>query len=74
MIRENNDIKCIFVNHIEHTLSQYVDDTEFLLAGDRELFESCVTVIDNFGRKSGLHMEAGKTRAVWLGGRRNSVV
>jgi hypothetical protein len=74
MIRENNDIKGIFVNGIEHKLSQYADDTEFLLAGDRESFESCVTVIDNFGRKSGLYMNAEKTSAVWLGSRRNSVV
>ena len=74
MIRENNDIKGIFVNNIEHKLSQYAVDTEFLLAGDRKSFESCVTVIDNFGRKSGLYMNAEKTSAVWLGSRRNSVV
>ena len=36
MIRENKDIKGIFVNNVEHKLSQYADDTEFLLAGDRE--------------------------------------
>ena len=74
MIRENKDIKGIFVNNVEHKLSQYADDTEFLLAGDRESFETCITVIDNFGRKSGLYMNAGKTSAVWLGSKRNSVV
>ena len=36
MIRENKRIKGIFVNNVEHKLSQYADDTEFLLAGDRE--------------------------------------
>ena len=30
-------------------------------------------VTDNFGRKSGLYMNAGKTNAVWLGSKRNSV-
>ena len=74
MIRENKHIKGIFVNNDEHKLSQYADDTEFLLAGDRESFETCITVIDNFGRKSGLYMNAGKTSAVWLGSKRNSVV
>ena len=74
MIRENKDIKGIFVNNVEHKLSQYADDTEFLLAGDRESFETCITVIYNFGSKSGLYMNAGKTSAVWLGSKRNSVV
>ena len=64
----------INVNNVEYKISQYADDTEFLLAGDRESFETCITVIDNFGRKSGLYMNAGKTSAVWLGSKRNSVV
>ena len=59
MIRENKHIKGIFVNNVEHKLSQYADDTEFLLAGDRESSETCITVTDNFGRKPGLY--AGKT-------------
>ena len=33
MIRENNDIKDIVINNIEHKLSQYADDREFLLYG-----------------------------------------
>ena len=74
MIRENKHIKGIFVNNVEHKLSQYADDTEFLLAGDRESFETCITVTDNSGRKSGLYMNAGTTSAVWLGSKRNSVV
>ena len=55
MIRENNNIKGVFINNIEHKLSQNADDTEFLLAGDRESFESCIAVIDNFGRQSDLY-------------------
>ena len=73
MIQENYDIKDIFVNNIEYKFSHYADDTEFVLAGGRESFGSCVTVIDHFGRTSGLYMNAGKTNAVWLGSRRNSV-
>ena len=53
--------------------SQYAGDTKLLLAGDRKAFEICITVTDNFGRKSGLYMNAGKTNAVWLGSKRNSV-
>ena len=66
MIQGNKHIKGIFFNNIEHKLSQYANDTEFLLAGNRESFENYITVADNFERKSGLYMNAGKTSAVWL--------
>ena len=58
--------KKYFVNNVDNKLSQYADDAEFLLACDRESFETCITVTDNFGRKSGLYMNAGKTSAVWF--------
>ena len=62
MIREKQHMKGIFVNNVDHKLSQYADDTEILLAGDRESFKTCVTVTDNFGRKSVyIYMNAGKT-------------
>ena len=72
MIRENKHIKGIFVNNVEHKLSQYADETEFLLAPARESFETCITVIDNFGRKSGLYVK--ERLGIWLGSKRNSVV
>ena len=74
MIRENKHIKVIFVNNVEHKLSQYTDDAEFLLAGDMVSLETCITFIDNFGRKSGPCVNAGKASAVWLGSKRNLVV
>ena len=48
-IRENKDIQGIMVNNIEHKISQYADDTEFLLQGDRRSFETCIQVLDEFG-------------------------
>ena len=82
MIRENKHIKGIFVNNVEHKLSQYADHklsqyadhTEFLLTDYKESSESCITVTDNFGTNSGLYVNAGKSSAVWLGSKRNSVV
>ena len=67
-------MKGIFVNNVEHKLSQYADNTEFLLACNRASFETCIPVTDNFGRRSGLCMNAGKTSAVWLGSKSSSVV
>ena len=72
MTRENRNIKGIVVNNVEHKLSQYADDTEFLLQGDRDSFEQCINVLDTFGKKSGLCLNCGKTCAVWLGSKKNS--
>ena len=36
MVRENPNIKGILMNNIEYKLTQYADDTEFLLAGDKK--------------------------------------
>ena len=74
MIRENKDIHGIQIANVEHKLTQYADDTEFLLAGDRKSFETCIETIQLFGKKSGLNMNPGKTSVVWLGSRKNSTV
>ena len=72
MIRENDDIKGITINSVEHKISQYADDTEFTLAGDRNSFENCLSVLDTFGKKSGLFMNIEKTSVMWLGNMKNS--
>jgi hypothetical protein len=74
MIRENDNIKGIVVNNVEHKITQYADDTEFTLAGDRKSFEECLNVLDVFGKKSGLIMNNEKTSAMWLGNVKNSSV
>jgi hypothetical protein len=74
MTRENMDIKGITINDVEHKLSQYADDTEFLLEGDKKSFEACILTINRFSRRSGLFMNNGKTSAIWLGSRKNSPI
>jgi hypothetical protein len=74
MIRENHNIKGIIINNTEHKISQYADDTEFTLAGDRESFETCINVLDRFGKVSGLYVNTEKTGAMWLGSTKNSTV
>ena len=74
MTRENKDIHGIIINNIEHKLSQYADDTEFLLAGDKKSFETCIKTINLFGSKSGLKINHGKTSVIWLGNKKNSLV
>jgi hypothetical protein len=72
MIRENENIKGVVINGVEQKISQYADDTEFTLNGDEKSFENCINVLDKFGRKSGLFVNAEKCSAMWLGSMKNS--
>ena len=74
MIRENNLIKGITVNNTEHKITQYADDSEILLEGDRRSFEETINTLDRFGSVSGLLLNTSKTISVWLGSRKNSDV
>ena len=74
MTRDNKDLKGIPINGIEHKISQYADDTEFMLDGKKKSFESCMTVLSKFGKRSGLFLNHGKTSVIWLGCRKGSQV
>ena len=74
MIRENVNIKGIIFNDKEIKLTQYADDSEIILNGDRQSFEETIQVVQLFGSVSGLHLNARKTNSIWLGSRRNSQV
>ena len=73
MIRQNKHIKGIFIGETEYKISQYADDTEITLEGDKNSFEETVKTINTFGKASGLFLNAGKTSAIWLGNKRNSL-
>ena len=74
MIRPNKHIKGIFIGETEYKISQYADDTEITLEGDKNSFEETVKTINTFGKASCLFLNAGKTSAIWLGNKRNSLV
>ena len=74
MIRENKDIKGISINDIETKLTQYADDSEVLLEGDRKSFEETIQTVNRFSNISGLHLNTRKTNAIWLGSMRNSPI
>ena len=67
-------IKGILIGETEYTISQYADDTEIMLEGDKNSFEETVKIINTFGNKSGLFLNAGKTSGIWLGNKRNSSI
>ena len=70
MIRQNKNIKGILLGETEYKISQYADDTEIMLEGDKNSFEETFKIINTFGNKSGLFLNAGKTSAIWLGNKK----
>ena len=74
MIRQNKNIKGILIGETEYKISQYADDTEIMLVGDKNSFEETAKIVNTFGNKSGLFLNAGKTSAIWLGNKRNSPI
>ena len=52
MIREDKNIKGISTGETEHKISQYADDTEIMLEGDRNSFERTIKITDIFGGKN----------------------
>ena len=72
MIKENRDIKGIIIGQTEHKISQFADDTELFQNGKSKTFEETIRVLDDFGKKSGLKINIGKTIVIWLGSNTNS--
>jgi len=73
MIRENRLIKGININDEEHKIAQFSDDTQMMSEGDAISFEQNISSVDNFGRKSGFVMNSGKTQAISLGSKRQTL-
>ena len=67
LIRKNKNIKGIIINNREHKLSQYADDTVFMLDGKEKSLKETLNVLFEFSRFSGLNVNFDKTHAVWIG-------
>ena len=52
---------------------QFADDTQMMSEGDAISLEQSISTVHKFGRKSGLAMNSGKTQAIWLGSKRQSL-
>ena len=74
MIRNNKSITGVNINNVEYKISQYADDTEFILNGDRRSFEKCIETLNEFSKISGLFVNNCKTSVIWLGSRKNSKI
>ena len=67
MIRKNKNINGIIINNREHKLSQYADDTVFILDGKNKPLNATLNVLFEYSKFSGLRVNFDKTHAVWIG-------
>ena len=65
--RSNKNIKGISVNNSEIKISQYADDTTFILNDTSESLSATLQTIETFGSMSGLRLNSKKTEALWIG-------
>ena len=72
MIQKDEDVKGIYINKVEHTISQFADDTQLMNNGDRKSFEKSIHVVNTFGTVPGLLMNGYKIQDIWLGKKTHS--
>ena len=66
-IRNKRDITGIKIQDTEFKLSQYADDTTLILDGSEESLKASLTLIEAFGKMSGLKLN----EALWIGSKTN---
>lgn len=72
LIKQNNNIKGIFVNNKEHNISQYADDTLLTLDGSPISLFAALDNLDFFSKFSGLKVNCSKTKIIWIGSKKFS--
>ena len=70
-IRSKREITGIKIQDTQFKLSQYADDTTLILEGSEESFKASLTLIEAFGKMSGLKPNDRKTEALWIGSKTN---
>lgn len=72
MIRTDLHTSGIKINHEEHKILQFADDSKIFLNGSQTSFQKTIKVVDRFGKALGLKINYDKTEAIWLGSFKNS--
>ena len=71
-IRLERNIESITIFNTEHKISQFADDTS-LFVKNVDSITNAIEILRLFGNISGLKLNLGKTKAIWLGSWRNKV-
>ena len=72
MIGIHRGIKCIKIETETYKIMQYADDTVILLDGSEDSLKSCLNIIQQYSKFSGLMPNIEKTQCIWVGSKRNS--
>ena len=73
MARNNHDMKGIVIDNKEFKISQFADDTTFILDGSERSLVETLNVLDQFAVMSGLRINSNKTNVVWIGSKRKEL-
>ena len=63
-ILNKNEIKGLKIDNSEFLLSQLADDTTFFLEPDERSFKTCITILKQYSKISGLNINFTKTLAI----------
>ena len=63
----SNNINGIKINGEQYLISQYADDTSFILDGSLESLYNTLSVLDYYAYISGLKINYSKSKAIWIG-------
>lgn len=67
LIKQNNKIKGITIGSKELKISQYADDTSFILDGSPTSLFASLDTLDFYSNISGLKINSSKTKIIWIG-------
>lgn len=66
-IRESNDIVGLNLHNTTVKVSAYADDLTVILNGSNTSLQNCVQTFEDFDRLSGLKLNKGKSKCMWIG-------
>lgn len=72
LIKSNPEIKGIEIEGEEYLISQYADDTSFMLDGSPSSLDNTLRVLDYYAGVSGLKINYTKTKVIWIGSKKFS--
>ena len=72
LVRNANDIKGINIDGVEYLISQYADDTRFMLDGSPKSLNNTLLILEYYANIPGLKLNYAKTKVIWIGSKRLS--
>ena len=72
LVRNSKDIKGITIDGEEYLISQYADDTSFILDGSPRSLAKTLEILDYYADISGLKLNYTKTKVIWIGSKQFS--